>query len=233
MRRDTGADASVSGVLHATTGRRVSNAITAVAPPAVVQTLGTDLVASPSVQAFPGPVTKGNLLLVMLSLSNGATRSVSDSQGNSWTEVAHVGQSGVGDTTMFWAKAGATGADTVTITASAGQITALLYEVSGIPGATPVDQSGVNNGGGSTNAVGVAFTGLAGTQDFVIEWAVYVPAGNTPTGGIWTNDFSATIAGQHFVGAAWAVTGPNVAAPTLNPGTNESYALSAVAFKQN
>ena len=43
---------------------------------------------------------------------------------------------------------------------------------------------------------GPNLTGLAGTNDFVAYFSCYVPAGNTPTGGIWTDDFGVTIGGS-------------------------------------
>lgn len=230
MRRDSGADPSVSGLGHSTTSRRVTNAATVLAPPAVVQSVGVSLTAPPVVQAYSANVTKNNLLLVMWQGSNGATRGVTDTQSNTWAEIAHVGAGGIGDCSIFWAKAGASGPDTVTVTAGTGSIAFLLYEVSGIAAASPVDKTGTSSSTSAVPLVGVGFSGLASVNDFVMEWNVRVPPGNVATGGVWTDDFSSTIAGGHYLQGAWTVGGTSIATPTFQPGNNESFALSAAAF---
>lgn len=199
-------------------------------PPAVVQSTSTNYAAGPTSLAYPSNITANNLLLVMIGGDATSAFTVSDTKTNTWTEVGH-NNTATGAVGIFWAVANGSGADTVTLTSTLSNVMGLIYEVSGCATTTPVDQSGTTSSNTSVPVLGVAFTGLSSTTDLIVQWAIYNPPGNNPVGGIWTSDYSALIAGGHYTGMAYAVSGTTVAAPTIDSGINSAYTLSAAAFK--
>lgn len=228
------ADRNLTGagaLLHATTGRRVTGAVATAAPPVVVQSAAFNYGASPQTLAYPANVGAHNLLVVALGCDNFGVPSVTDSQGNTWSEASEGLIGGFFRVSVWWAKASSAGADSITVsTTNAAQSVAQIYEVSGVASGAPLDQANNTTSAASAPVTGPTFNGLAGVTDFVIHWAFYGGASNTPVGGIWTSDYTALVAGGHFVGAAYAITGPNVPGPTICPGNNQEFVLAAAAF---
>ena len=72
-------------------------------------------------KAFPGSVTSGDLIIVGVFVDLGATVSVTDSLGGSFTQVAHQTVASDHDADVFVATAGASGADTITVNAGSGR----------------------------------------------------------------------------------------------------------------
>lgn len=187
--------------------------------------------ATPQTTAFPANVQKGSLLVAVVGNDQFGLPTVTDTQGNTWSEATNAFVSGFFRTSLWWAKTGAAGPDSVIMAASnAAQVVGQIYEITGIASNTPVDQANQTTSTGGSPITGPTFNGLAGATDFVIHWAFYTPSGNTPVGGIWTSDYTATVGGNHFVGACYAITGPNVPGPTLNPGSNSEFVLCGAAF---
>jgi hypothetical protein len=230
VRRTGGLTLPDSAQLHTSTSRRITNLSGAVAPPAVVQTATKVFGGWPAVLAFPGPVTSGNLLVAFTLVSDGSTRTITDSQSNTWTTVAIADNPGTGNTAQTWAKAGASGSLTVTAASPGGQGILLIYEISGVTSVSPVDQTGVVPPPTFGHIVCPSFAGLAGVNDFVAYYLVNVPATSVPTGGIWTDDLSGTISGGDFSRVIWAVTGPNATGPSVDPANSYSQIISGVAY---
>jgi hypothetical protein len=216
---------------HATTGRRVTGLVTAVAPPAVAQKTSFNYGAPPATIPYLSPVTSGSLLIAAVGHDAFGTTTVHDSQSNVWSAAVTNSIPAFFGVDIWWAKAGASGPDTLTVSATFGaQVVGQVYEVTGISSSTPVDQTGTSGSTSVAPVVGPNLSGLAGATDFVIYWAFYGVQDSTPVGGIWTSDFSATISGSHFVGAAYADTGPTVTGPTFVNGASAPFVMTAAAF---
>lgn len=91
---------------------------------------------------FDSPVVAGNLLVVATSCSASIT-SVSDSKGNTYTEVSTPGFRG----TMYYAIANGSGANTVTIvTGIEGTVAAVILEYHGTALSAVLDSFSINDG---------------------------------------------------------------------------------------
>ena len=115
--------------------------------------------ASSEAVAFSSNTTAGNLILVGFDFASGATfSSISDSQGNTFTEVGSQLTTPAGSgSRLYYAKNIIGGADTVTVhtTASASFIKVQVVEYSGLSTSTPLDVQYSNTGSaGSTYAGG-------------------------------------------------------------------------------
>lgn len=231
MRADRNLSAGTNLQGHATTGRRITGLTTAVAPPAVVQAAAFNYGATPQTVTFPGPVTAGNLLVAAVGNDAFGVPTVSDSLGSSWATAVTENPGSFFSVSLLWAKAASGGADTLTAhTTNTALAVGQVYEVSGIASPAPVDQTGTSFSLSIVPCVGPNLSGLAGATDFVIYWAFHGSPGNAPVGGIWTSDYTALVAGGHFVGAAYADTGPTVTGPTIAPGTTGQFVCVATAF---
>jgi hypothetical protein len=231
MRRTGGATVSDPGLRHNSTGRRLTNTSGAVAPPKVVQAAAFNYAASPQTVAFGSPVTSGSLLIAAVGNDAFGVASVTDSQGNIWAPAVVEDPGSFFSVSLHWAKAGSTAADSVTVhTTNAALSVAQVYEVTGIASPTPVDATGAAANLSPAPITGPNLSGLAGTTDLVIYWAFYGTQGNVAVGGIWTSDYTALVGGGHFVGAAYAVTGPAVTGPTIDPGNTVANVIVGAAF---
>ena len=231
MRRTGGPAVVDPGLLHNSTSRRLTNTSSAVVPPAVVQAAAFNYGASPQNVAFGSPVTQGNLLIAAVGNDAFGVPTVTDSQGNGWAVAVTENPGSFFSVSLLWAKAGASSADTLTVhTTNAAQSVAQIYEISGVSSLTPVDVTGTSFSLSIVPCVGPNLSGLAGATDFVMYWAFHGSPGNAPVGGIWTSDYTALVAGGHFVGAAYADTGPTVTGPTIAPGTTGQFVCAAAAF---
>jgi hypothetical protein len=231
MRADRNLSAGTNLQAHASTGRRITGLATAVAPPGVVQAAAFNYGPAPQTATFPSPVTSGNLLVAAVGLDAFGVATVTDGLGSSWAAAVVNNPGSFFAVGLHWAKAAASGTDTVTVhTTNSAQTVGQLYEVSGVASATPVDQTGVSGTGAVAAVVAPNLAGLAGAADLVIYWVFNGSQNTVPVGGIWTSDFTATVAGGHFVAAAYATTGPSVTGPTFNPGVNAQFVCAGAAF---
>jgi hypothetical protein len=196
--------------------------------PTVVQKAAVSYATSPQTVAYASNVTAGNKLIVCAMGDNGIACTVTDSQSNSYTRVQFA-DTATGRVEIWAAQAGSTGPDTVTITGAAGHsVGAQVYEVSHI--SLPADTNGTASSGTAIPVVGPTLT-CSVTGCFVIHWAVYNPPGNTAVAAPWTSDYSALIAGGHYMGTAYQVAAStSVTGPTIDPGTNSQFSLVAAAF---
>jgi hypothetical protein len=140
----------------------------------------TLLAASPFVQAtagaapasgnslsvsFPANTVAGDLILVGIGFASNATASsVTDSQGNTFTQVGTQLTSPVGTrSVVYYAKKIKGGADSVTVNLSASSgIELYLTEYSGIDQTNPIDGQAGSSGGAGTVSSGNATTTNAG-----------------------------------------------------------------------
>ncbi len=120
--------------------------------------------------AFPGSTAAGDLILVGFDFDTNSTpSSVTDSQGNTFTEVGTqlITPGGV-RTRVYYAKAIKGGADTVTVNLSANSawIEMYLAEYSGVDQVNPVDVQAGASGSSNTVSSGNATTTAAGDVIF-------------------------------------------------------------------
>lgn len=110
--------------------------------------------AAPQTLAFPADVTAGNLLVVGVATYNpGVTVAVTDSQGNTYTQAvgyATSTEAGGVRASQWYAIAGSTGPNTVTVSPSASAYSAIhLLERSGVDTADPFNAGSTGTGTGT------------------------------------------------------------------------------------
>jgi hypothetical protein len=182
------------------------------------QSAGTGSIAV----AFTSNVVANNLLVACCSNNNGGgigTSAVTDSQGNTWTRVSSAANVLGVSTAIFWAVAGSSAADTVTLTVGAGEFPTLaIFEV-GIttaPASFDVQSSGTA-GGGSAFATGTTGT-LAKADEIAFACSSHNGGTATPTvdsgftlasagAGLETNSANEPIASAYKVLSATTGTG--------------------------
>ena len=133
--------------------------------------------------AYTSNVTSGNLLFALVgggSDAGGGVRAVSDSQGNAYTFVAGAGSlDDASNVNLYIATAGASGANTVTWTLTAGApgtMDIIIGEVSGLT-ATPLDQHhSVNESAATgnittTQAAEYLLAGAIGNSAAIATWS--------------------------------------------------------------
>ncbi len=113
--------------------------------------------ATTTVKAYGSNVTANSLLICDVSSGgpNSPASGVTDSQGNSWTQVGTASTGGLGDSIqMFYAIAGSSGANTVTVTfpGVAQGDTIAIFEYSGNATSSVLDQNNVGTGSSTTPA---------------------------------------------------------------------------------
>ncbi len=134
--------------------------------------------------AYTSNVTKNNLLLCVGY--GGVVTSITDTRGSVWTKSpSTANHGGVGNTVqIWWAPAGGTGADTLTVV-GATFTEAYLLEVQGFPG-TPViiDQKNAASGSSGTPTVGPLTTLFA--PEALTSFTFYSTSATGGTAG-WTS----------------------------------------------
>ena len=113
-----------------------------------------------STLAFPSNVVAGNTLVATIagfhSPGGFTCETPTDSQGNTWTAAVAQQTSGNGGIRTYWAKAGTSGANTVTFSGNTASddLTIVISEWVGLlvqtPSATPVDNAIDDTGAGTT-----------------------------------------------------------------------------------
>jgi hypothetical protein len=158
----TTANSFTTGVQAISTGSptTVGQTVTgtnAQATPAFVQG-ATNLSGSPFVgQAvpFPSNVTAGNCIVVAILERSTGTYTVTDTQGNTYTRVAHDTSQGSNNCSVFVALNVAGGATTVTANLSGGTFAlTTIHEYSGVATASALDAQATEGGGASPATVG-------------------------------------------------------------------------------
>lgn len=103
--------------------------------------------------AFPATVTKGNLLVVLVTRNNIAAQTVTDSQGNTYTLAVGASNPGgfANGAAIWYTIAGATGPCSVTCTQA---WFVAIAEIAGINPVTPLDSTASNPGSAPAITVG-------------------------------------------------------------------------------
>lgn len=210
--------------------------------PDVVQTTGnksTGSVASLA-KAFVTPTIAGNSIVVVCGVGNGTAPTVSDTQGNVYTQAAISANSTTFEVAIFFAVNITGGANTVTVTntGTAASMAMQIYEVSGIlnqiagQGAQNTSSTGTGTTA-STPAISpitpnrLAFAGIGvGTAAQTI----------TPATG-WINDSGqqnpTTPAGLFsFVSMSEYLAGMQPITPSASIAVSEPWSVVSVLFKQ-
>lgn len=130
------------------------------AAPAFVQSTSTDAGGATTgfSIAYTSNVTAGSLLVYAVRLGGDCTVGVTDTRGNTWTEIIHSAvQTDDGSVLSVWyAKNASAGATTVNFTFSASVTSRLgIAEYSGIDTSTAFDKQTSNQSGGSTSTAPV------------------------------------------------------------------------------
>jgi hypothetical protein len=199
--------------------------------------------ASSEALAFISNTTAGDIILVGFDFASGSTfSSISDSQGNTFTEVGSQLTTPAGSgNRLYYAKNIIGGADTVTVrtTASASFIKVQVVEYSGVNTSTPIDvQYGNTGSAGSASAGGVTnfsnemifgFLASDGTGSAASGFTT-VSAAN---GNVIINDAGGSPGGYYYSeGSSTAGWSMQMAALEL-ASTTETYACSTSSATGN
>jgi hypothetical protein len=213
--------------------------------------------------AYPSSIGSGHLLLAFANETNGGTTlTVADSKTNTWTALCPNGNSSctgnantdvngcIHDTSStnmgwwcgWWAVAGSSGADTVTVssTTSGGQIGVVIQEwkhSAGIPG-SPYDVSVVSNGNSAfnTTCTSGASGSVAGSTELLVGMGLQGAAVTwTPTGSLTTNDPNGKRAnGSNQINAAYNLSsGTGTATYSFTMSGSSNWVCGGAAFKHN
>jgi hypothetical protein len=185
---------------------------------------------------FTLPVTGGNLLVACMSVDFTATSlAVSDTKGNTWTQIATKGTSTNGQAACYYATNVAAGTTAVTAAASGTSVTILsIFELSNV---TTLDKFGTNNGTGGTPSVATSSGLAANSTDYVMayamDWNSYCTWG---AGAGYTVQEQADLSGGKYIAATveqtakTGLSGVQTATFTKSPTTNNWNAI-IMAFK--
>lgn len=154
---------------------------------AYIQSRNQRVASGANALAFTSANGAGNLLtaLVMIEDDTSTVSSVTDTAGNTWTAIGTIKHSAASGMSLQWwyAKNSIAGANTVTVTPSAGASTICLHEHSGEHTTVPLDTSVSNTSGTGTTADSTALTTTASgdllLSGCVSNRALTVEAGST------------------------------------------------------
>jgi len=117
-------------------------------------------------KAYPSANVAGNTLIVVVTANNNGAITIADTLTNSWTSSTAQTTSTTHTTRVFYVVNCKSGANTVTATATSGQLKMLIFEYVGI---TSADSTSGTTGSSTTPAPGNATA--AATSDFVFSVA--------------------------------------------------------------
>ena len=168
--------------------------------------------------AFTSNTTAGDLILVGSDFSSGSISSVTDTQGNTFTQVGSALHNPNGHyAVLFYAANIKGGADTVTakISASASFLQVYLTEYSGVATSSPLDVQAGAVGTGSTVSSGSATTTVA--DDLIFGYMDSGGTGSTGSGFTQRSGFSGNVIEDEIAGAAgsYAATGTSTSDWTM------------------
>ena len=182
--------------------------------------------------AFPSNTLAGDLILVAFDFApNAATPSLSDTQGNVFTQVGKQLSPPGGGTfsQVYYAKNIKGGADTVTVTLSADVSVIELYltEYSGINPTNPIDAEAGTSGSTAAVSSGTATTTVAGDMIYGYCWSQWIctaGSGFTARSTLDSNVIEDKVAGS---AGSYAATGTDTSSGSANTG----WTMQMVALK--
>ena len=205
-------------------------AFTSIGKAASAQSAGTGSVAV----AYPSNVVAGRLLIAQCSNYGSAigTGDVTDSQGNTWTRVSTV-SNGSAHAAIFWALAGSSAANTVTLNTGGSEYPTLaILEVVGTPAASPFDVQATGTGTSASHSTGTT-AATAQADEIGIAVSTYDGgSGGTPTvGGSWTLGEIQTNFANMPLATAWQILSATGTQTATFSWINAPYAACVATFK--
>src|SRR5579884_852164 len=221
-----------------------SNAATAVvtqpATPAIVQS--TNNKSSGSVaslaKAFASNNTQGNSIVVVCAVGNGTAPTISDTNSNTYTQVAQVANSTTLNVAVFFATNIVSGANTVTVNngGTTASIAMEIYEVYGLltQSSAQTTQTATNTGSSGTASTSAISPGSPNKYAFA-GIGIGTAAQTITVGSGWTNDSGqqnpTTPAGLFsFVSMSQFLGGLGAVTPQAT-FTSEPWAIAVAFFK--
>jgi hypothetical protein len=174
--------------------------------------------------AYSSNVTAGDLLVCVATAQTASPSSVADTQGNTWTALPVIAANE--NVRLFYAIAGSTGANTVTITYSASNAVytaACIAEYSGYSYLGPSNSAKAAGTSGSCNSGNISLTQTA----LVIGYATLGFQTWTAGSGFTARLSSGPLLFEDVVGAA---VGTTSASATFTPTYSSNYGCGVVAF---
>ena len=208
-------------------GHSGSASVTVSAPPAPVTFVQAGAKAARKrllSLSFGAPTTAGNLVIVSFDFSGTTFSSITDSQGNAFTQVgSEVTSPGGAKTRMYYAKSIKGGAETVTVNL-AGTSPALevyIAEYSGADPTSPLDAS--SQAAGSSSAVSSGAFTTTTANDVLVAFCVGDTSCNAGSGFAARSTFHNNLLEDATIGA------PGSYAATATAGAG--WAMVAAAFR--
>lgn len=149
---------------------------------------------SPNSLAYSSNVTAGNLLVVIIAQNIASAPTVSDSQGNTYTQAGTYGTAGNLRMSVWYAKALSTGANTVSYTYGAGNYQALaILEYSGANASTPLDAASPGNTSYHSSLTAWTTDTIAGTHAARVAIAAFSQLADAGTAMTFTETAGFTV----------------------------------------
>src|SRR6266852_3745695 len=194
------------------------------ATPTVVQAKSNQTVATST--AVTITTTAGNLLVAIAysDLGSGATFTITDSVGQTWTTVPNT-PFGVGNGRMqMWYRPNSASVTSVTVTASgSGTLPVVVYEINGAATGTPFDANASNAATSSNSATGASLGSGTLSTNNANDILIYGVGENANTSG-WTAGSGYTIAtGGSISSGRAAMQSQGVSATQSNGTTTMSW----------
>jgi chitodextrinase len=174
--------------------------------------------------SFPSNTTAGNLIAVAFDKDGGQTSTVTDSQGNAFTQIGGELISPAGyHSRVYYAKNIKGGADTVTITlpANSSFMESYITEYAGVDPTNPIDTQSGNSGSPGSVTSKSAVTAAAG--DIIYGWCMADSGCSAGSGFSARSTFNHNLVEDMVGGAA----GSYAATATANNG----WTMQMVAFR--
>lgn len=197
----------------------------------------TGSVASLALAAFTANTATGNSIIVVCGVGNGTAPTISDTQSNTYTQVAQVANGTAFNVAIFTAPC-KTGANTVTVNngGTAASIAATAYEGVGLLKVTTADVTSTNQGAATTTSPAVSVTPTQANDFTFVAFGLGTAAQTITLAGSYVNDSGqlnpTTPAGLFsFVSASVVLPTTAASAPSATVGVAEPWAVAAASLK--
>jgi len=148
---------------------------------------------SGSAVAFPQNVRAGSISICSFGRATDTTPTVSDSQGNTWTiGRSHYDATSDYKTDIWWAIAGSSGANSVTVTVAGGAGERSIAEYEGPFAASPLDVVNSADGSSASASSGTATPSVTGV--LAVGYHMVAEANAFTSTGSWIVDVNGNVA---------------------------------------
>lgn len=207
MRRDSGATAPASNLLHSTTGHRVTGGVSG-PPPFSLVNHGTGEFSSGS-GAFTTWSVKADNLLVFVANANNIVNTPTDNGSNTWTLAQSIID---GNAVYIWWRIATTldaaSLTQINVSLSGANFNCLigLYEFAGVSTSSPHDVDGqteISAVGGNTATLTTPIVTTGASGDLAFAFVGIHDVGGTPDGGnpTWSNGFTDVFSAPRYSNA--------------------------------